>query len=583
MLSAIWRYRWLVLFLAIAFGGLGWYYGTSNEQYSAEGVISVKDPQASNVFDQPNAAPQRYVQDQVAIVQSRNVARKAVERLAEQEPPVVVVLEDVVDGLSVSTGDDSNLITISYTGASPAEAIGVVNAVIASYQEEGRAAAEATFNAAVTELDASLAEITQDLDDLQAEILAYEATDTERQQLKDRLEEARASLLAYSFPTGTLTEEALARAIAQLNALQAHVDALQAALAADPEDVVLNDLLDEQAAARQRLSDRNTRRDQIAVDAELAGSGVVYTSVAEEAQESSVGIWVVLGALVGVIIGAAIAYMLAQRRRRFSSRTEPERVLGVPLVTDVPHFSQERLRTTLPVSDAPASAAAEAFRFVAAGITVQQMDRAGNGAAAFKTVAITSAGIYDGKTTVAANTALAAAREGGRVLVVDADFASEALTETLLGAVQRPLGMTDVAAGTLSLRDAVILVTKEYAGTVALLTRGTAEISAPDFFASAPAAKLFEAAARDYDLIIIDAPPVLRVAYATTIVRNADRTLIVVSHGSDVGIAEELRHRLALIGTQAVGYVYNQAPLRPEMTLSVGSMASTIGVQPARR
>lgn len=586
VLSAVWRYRWLVLFLALAFGGLGWYYGSSNEQWTAEGAIQVKDPQASNVFDQQGNDAQRYVQDQVAIVQSRNVARQAVELLDEQQPDMDVRLNDVVDGLSVSSGDDTNLITISFTGTTPEEAIGVVNAVIAAYQEVSQATAEATFNAAIAELDDSLATIDDELDALQQEIIEHRGSEVDREALELQLADARADLLAYEPPSLNASEEALARSIALLNALRARVDTLTAALAADPDDPILNNLLAQQTAAQNRLIDLQSRRDQIAVDADLAGSGVIGTSPAENAEEASIGLWVVLGAILGAVIASALAYLLAQRSRRFASRVEPERVFGVPLITDIPHFSQERLRTGLPVTDAPASAAAEAFRFVAAGITVSQVDRAGNGAALFKSVAITSAGIYDGKTTVAANTALAAAREGGRVLVVDADFASEALTGLLLGQVQRPLGMTDVAAGTLGLKDAVIRVTREYTGTVALLTRGTVDISGSDFFASTQAGALFEAAARDFDLILIDAPPLLRVAYATTIVRNADRALIVVAHGTDIGIAEEMRHRLAMIGTQAVGYVYNQAPLRAEMTLGVGSMASAYPAapqQPQRR
>jgi Mrp family chromosome partitioning ATPase len=372
-------------------------------------------------------------------------------------------------------------------------------------------------------------------------------------------------------------------AAARVGELQTRIATLQAAISQTTDSPELAVLLDEQAEARRRLADLQTRRDQISVDADLAGSGVVFYDVAETAYPSSVGLWVVLGGLFGTVVGSGLAFLLAQRRRRFAARGEPERVLGAPLLTDIPHFSQERLRTALPVTDSPASAAAEAFRFVATGITVQQIDRSGNGAAVFKSVAITSAGLYDGKTTVTANTALAAAREGSKVLVVDADFGSGALTTELLGNVQPPMGMTDVAQGTVGLGEAVLRVTKEYAGTVSLLTRGTAAIHAPDFFASQQAAKMFEAAARDFDLVIIDAPPLLRVAYTTTIVRLADRVIVVVGHGSDLSLAEEMRHRLALIGTPTLGYVYNQAPLRTEMTLSGGSMAYTVSPQAPTR
>ena len=103
-------------------------------------------------------------------------------------------------------------------------------------------------------------------------------------------------------------------------------------------------------------------------------------------------------------------------------------------------------------------------------------------------------------------------------------------------------------------------------------------MAASDFFLSPEAAKLFSSAAASYDLVLIDTPPLLRVAYATAIARLADRVMVVVSHNSDMAAASELGRRLDVIGTPLIGYVYNMAPLRSEMTLNVGSMMNTQGI-----
>ena len=99
VLGAVWRYRWLVLFLAIAFAGLGWLYSSETAQWTAEATLAVQDPRSSNLFDQafPDA-PERYVEGQVAIVRSRSVARRAVEIAAEQTPPIEVTVAEVVGG-----------------------------------------------------------------------------------------------------------------------------------------------------------------------------------------------------------------------------------------------------------------------------------------------------------------------------------------------------------------------------------------------------------------------------------------------------------------------------------------------------
>ena len=138
VLGSVWRYRWLVLFLAIAFAGLGWLYSSQTGQWTAKSTLAVQDPRSSNLFDQAfGDSPERYVEGQVAILQSRAVARRAVEIAAAQEPPIVVTVAEIVSGLTVSGSSSSDIVTLSYTADTQREAIGVVNAVAVAYQEVG--------------------------------------------------------------------------------------------------------------------------------------------------------------------------------------------------------------------------------------------------------------------------------------------------------------------------------------------------------------------------------------------------------------------------------------------------------------
>ena len=80
VLGAAWQYRWLVLFLAIGFAGLGWLYGNQSEAWTATSTITVEDPRTSGVFDTAFAdSPERYVLSQAEIAGSRTVAKKALE------------------------------------------------------------------------------------------------------------------------------------------------------------------------------------------------------------------------------------------------------------------------------------------------------------------------------------------------------------------------------------------------------------------------------------------------------------------------------------------------------------------------
>lgn len=597
VLGAVWRYRWLVLFLAIAFAGLGWLYASENSEWTAEATLAVQDPRSSNLFDQafPDA-PDRYVEGQVAIVRSRSVARRAVEIAAEQTPPIEVTVAEVVGGLTVTGSSSSDIVTLSYTADTQREAIGVVNAVAVAYQEVGRVTADTTFSDAIQELDVSIDELQAELvsleiqlSDRQRQVLAALDIDVGRVARQRLLDQLVTDLLELEPPAANATSEQISIFSSQIQVLSLQISTLQGDLDRertvilaverdDPDRAVIVGLQDE---AKRRLTDLQTRRDQLAVDADLSSNGVVFYSPAETAVPSSSSIYIVLGFLAGLAVGVGAAVLLSRRRRRFASRTEPEKILGTRLLADVPNFKDERVASMLPVVDAPTTASAEAFRFVSASISLQQLWPAqDDGTKNFNSVVSLSAGLFEGKTVVTANTAFAAAREGHRVLLIDADFGNQQLTELILGEGPPLIGMTDVVAGGSSLAKAVVNVPQDSAGSLGLLSRGTAAVSAPDFFSAAATAKLFKQISTKYDLVLIDAPPLLRVAYATTLARLADRAMLVVAHGEDVHAVEELRDQMSLVGIPLIGYVYNLAPLRAEMTVSAGSMADTLGEHP---
>lgn len=575
VLGAAWQYRWLVLFLAVGFAGLGWLYGNSNEAYSATATITVEDPRTSGVFDQAFVdTPERYVQGQAEIVGSRTVAHRTVELMTQLDPSIVVDVDTIDDELGISAEGTSDQISISYTAPTENEAIAVVNAVAAAYQDVASESSSASFARGLEQLDREIVNRQAEFLDYQQQIEGLRNSDPNRLALKTELDVAIARLLAFQPTSATATPEEAAAAGAALAELGLQIATLQAALTEDAEDPEMVALLDQQTAARGRLSDLQTQRDQFAVDAELASNVVVWGDPAEIAEPASGATMLLLGLIGGAILGSSIALLLARRRRRFGSRGEPERVLGVQLLSDVPSFFEERIDTSLPVVEAPASASAESFRFVSAAISLQQeRTLAELGTYAFKTLILASPSVSEGKTIVAANTAYAAALAGKRVLVIDADLGNQELTRMLQGSETPRHGLFDVISGAVSLEQAVVTVSMEQAGSVDLLSRGTQDGRLSDFISSDVTAALFAHLGESYDLVLIDAPPLLQVAYATTLARLSDRALVVISHGQDYHGAEDLKRSIDMIGTPMIGYVYNQAPLRREMALRAGSVA----------
>jgi len=192
-------------------------------------------------------------------------------------------------------------------------------------------------------------------------------------------------------------------------------------------------------------------------------------------------------------------------------------------------------------------------------------------------VAVTSAGLADGKSVVATNTALAAAKEGKRVLLIDADFGNQATTMLLLPDERPAAGLTEVVEVGMPLHEAVVQIEGSGSTGLHLLARGWRQTTAPEFFRLGATREFFEQVQDYYDLVIVDSPPVLHMAYASTLLGLVDKVLIVVPHESSATLLEELQDRLDLVGTPTIGYIYNLAPLRPEMTRTEGSMRDVLG------
>lgn len=577
LLGAAWRYKWLVLVLGTILGGLGWWYADDTQAWTATTTLAVQDPRTSIVFEVDNQLnPERYVADQIEIAGSRSVAQQALEQLAQLDPPIIIDIEVFLENVSVSAAEATDLMGISFSHPDESTAVIAANVLTDAYRAVSSEGAQATFADALNELDSSIAQRIAELDTVAANLAALRVADPERTQIEQELQTAIEAALDFQQPAVNADPEVIAAANAELNELRSRIDVLRIALGTFEEDDQVAVLTGEQGEIRSRLTALQLRRDQLAVDAELAGNIVVFSSPAETAEPSSGTILVILGVLGGTIIGAAIAQSLARRRRGFHSRSEPQAILRTGLIADIPVFGDERLTTTLPAMEAPQSASAESFRFVATGIQLRQHSAEEN---PFKSVVVASATLADGKTTVTANTAFAAARSGRKVALIDADFVNPALTTLLAPDSLDEMGLSDVATREAPLSEVGREIQGAGSGSLTLFTRGTHGTRTPEFFASVRAASIIKKIESKFDLVLVDAPPVLRLAHSGTVVRLADRVLIVVAHRSDIAVADELRSYLDVVGVPSLGYVYNFAPLRREMLGRGGSMSA--GDEPA--
>ncbi len=582
--GAVRRYWWLVLLGGLVGGALGYALAqSSTTEYTAAAALIVEDPRVTSLTGS-TPTPERFVADQVAILESTLVSdeasRIAVDSGADLTP------EDIENGLAVSTFTNSNRVVVVFRSLDPDSARIGADAVAVAYQEVRRSEARRAFADALDRLDRSLATLDERVVEIQSQLEELTRADPTIGALNEQYREALERLLSLQevdIPTDEeLAElsqaelEALGQAEAvrrdQLDDVLQQLQTLQIVRSLEAGNPEVSELTEEQRLAIQRRDAVARQRDEVALDAEIAGTGVALVSPAGEAVAVGPDVerTAAVGAILGLLAGGSGAYLLSVRRRRLQDKMEPEAVLGVPLIVDIPDFSDDNVRGSLPVRTAPASASAEAFRFVAAALDVASPS--GGAETRGRLFVVTSPLPGDGKTTVTANTALAAARRGWRVLAIDADFADQAMTRGLLHGDQPSRGLTQVLAGEADVGDVVEGLEVGGDASFDLLTRGSRPASASDLFRSNAAREFFTGITDRYDIVLVDSPAVLHTAYASTLASYADRAMVVVAHRTRARDLEAFRDRLGMVGTSPSGYVYNRAPLPFRASVDDGSV-----------
>ena len=582
LLRAIWRYRWLTIFVAIAVTAVAYLYAvsTASEEFSSEASVVAEDPLSSIIFDNTSVRRADYLSDQVDFMGSGTVADDAARLALAQDPSFPYSGPELIDRIGIF--ESGARITVRVIAESEVASTLGANSMIAGYQSLVQAEAQTFFTNTVEVLTSIIVELERDLAAVSAEIVAAQETvDPDLIQLNEQYAQALPRLFELFEDLETATELERDGLLLEIDDISTQLRVLEQVNRIEGTPPEIAALLEQQRRTIIRLDELTEQRDRYRVDEQLIGKAASSSTTATYATRiaTDVARLVAAGAFLGLLLGSGLAYVLALRRRSITDRAQPEMVLAAPLIAEVPNFRQEGIRSTLPVRTDPRSASAESFRFAAAALDLSRSAPMGSIITEGKLVIVTSAGVADGKTVIATNTALAAAREGKRVLLIDVDFGSQAATSMLTDA--RPeFGITEVVELGTALSEAVVPIEGSGTAGLHLLARGWRTTTAPEFFRNPATRDFLDQIQEFYDLILLDAPPLLTVAYSSTLAGMVDKVLVVTRHNGPASALEELQDRLDLIGTPTVGYVYNLAPLRLDISRNEGSMRDVLGQHP---
>lgn len=250
---------------------------------------------------------------------------------------------------------------------------------------------------------------------------------------------------------------------------------------------------------------------------------------------------------LGLMLGVGLALLRELSDPRVRTPDEAKGSLGLPVVGLLPRLDPAQSPETRAwtVHLEPASEAAEAIRSLGTSL---QANPGHN-----RTILVTSPAARDGKSMVAANLAMALAKAGRSVLLVDAHF-NHPVQQMLFG-VSDEIGFSNVLhAGEVVDRS----IRRTAVERLDVMPAGPVPRSASELLNSPILGEILEELSRRYDHVVIDTAPVSRGADSRILAASCDQTLLVVRAGkTNRKLSEAARDGLWGVAAQVFGVVVN--------------------------
>ncbi len=343
--------------------------------------------------------------------------------------------------------------------------------------------------------------------------------------------------------------------------------------------------------------DANIREAQIIAEAQTDSIRVLdQARLPTEPIRPSLKINLVLGAMLGGLLGLTFAVVknyfkdtylrLEDSVRQLDSLPDPPNFLGV-----IPSIKKRSAyRIPLIVNDAPTSRSSEAFRVLVAKLPFLNLG------GELKTVLVTSSTRGEGKSTVSSNLAAALTQKGNKVLLIDADMRRPS-QHTTFPAEQLLQITSDMESDTVDadsvvmhsdprkpgLSEALIRINSENSyevfqsivrqtgiSNLHLVPGGTVPPNPIELLNSEMMTELLEMAKSEYDVIVIDSPPVRAVADPVILATVVDSVVYVfdITKTKRFDVLTGIKHLKEVLPGKGIGVLCNM--INPKHAKSYG-------------
>ena len=271
-----------------------------------------------------------------------------------------------------------------------------------------------------------------------------------------------------------------------------------------------------------------------------------------------------LGLLLGLLLGFGLALVREVLDTKVRSEADVHRVTDASVIARI-GYDDDAPAHPLIVQSSPHSHRSEAFRRLRTNL--QFLDIADQP----KTIVVTSSLTGEGKSTTAVNLAISLADAGSRVALVDADLRRPSIAEYM--GLEGEVGLTTVLIGQTSLHDAIQPWGN---GNLHILPSGQVPPNPSELLGSRSMATLLEQLSSQFDIVLIDTPPLLPVTDAAILAKITGGALVIAA--ADNLHRQQLADGLGAlqdVGARVLGVVLNRLAHKQNDAYSYYDYAST--------
>lgn len=320
-------------------------------------------------------------------------------------------------------------------------------------------------------------------------------------------------------------------------------DTVESADATIDAFLVERERLVEEGGGQNTIDQIDLQIAEVRSEAALLGDGVEFVQPAEVQVDARIlpALQYTIAALLFAAFALAIvAWFRAGRRPVIATSSDATSALDAPLLGEVTEAPGQFFDPVAPPG--------AAYQLLATSLGAVHPQ----GGVILTATAVPS---HDAAETVA-RLAVAAAREGRRVLVVDANLRDRRVSR-LFGFEQAVGGLTELLAGLTTIDDVRRTVGVGGEATLDLVTGGRSVDDPAGLFRSQAARSTMHTLRDRYQMILVDVPPLLAVADGSALAGDSDGVVVMVERGTDASDLDIVRQRLDVLRAHLIGVVYD--------------------------